>query len=451
MRIILLLIAVMLLIAGAEARYSPGLEIASGENITFDGGYIHDLGNASEDQDAVTFSQSSEKTQASMAADVVISDILGVTTAIRGWEVVAYGINSSDVINSALAEYDSIYIKDNLTFSGYVDIPRSGISISGDKSKTITASEIMPSMFLIDPAGKEKNFTEIEFRGLRLNCNDKAEDGIRITGNSSNYTSAYIYANDLIILNSTVAGIRLNSTSLSVFNDIFSYGNDYGILLEESCVNVRITDSISMIDTIGYRIGDEYPAYHAMCEGISIEGCHIIGSEEGVWIKHAHSVHIVDCMIDQCSHAAILSNGDIHKLDIGDCYLSNNLATGYVGTIEISGDAHEVIIHDSHVGYSSYYGIAVFNDGSGGTRGIFSIHDLVFYPSARVIASGGDILYSESNNVIISGNHFVTNSGGANNLGLITVSNAVVQGNIFNGAIYTSAVSNPIIRDNIGQ
>lgn len=40
MKIILLLITVMLLMVGADARYSPGLEIAEGENITLDGGYI---------------------------------------------------------------------------------------------------------------------------------------------------------------------------------------------------------------------------------------------------------------------------------------------------------------------------------------------------------------------------------------------------------------------------
>lgn len=40
MRIILLLIAVMLLMTGADARYSPGLEIAEGENITLDEGYL---------------------------------------------------------------------------------------------------------------------------------------------------------------------------------------------------------------------------------------------------------------------------------------------------------------------------------------------------------------------------------------------------------------------------
>jgi len=42
MRIILLLIAVMLLMTGADARYSPGLEIAEGENITLAGGWIND-------------------------------------------------------------------------------------------------------------------------------------------------------------------------------------------------------------------------------------------------------------------------------------------------------------------------------------------------------------------------------------------------------------------------
>lgn len=42
MRIILLLMAVMLM-AGAEARYSPGLEIAEGENITLDGGFIYNF------------------------------------------------------------------------------------------------------------------------------------------------------------------------------------------------------------------------------------------------------------------------------------------------------------------------------------------------------------------------------------------------------------------------
>lgn len=40
MKIILLLMAVMLLMTGADARYSPGLEIAEGENITLDGGEI---------------------------------------------------------------------------------------------------------------------------------------------------------------------------------------------------------------------------------------------------------------------------------------------------------------------------------------------------------------------------------------------------------------------------
>lgn len=40
MKIILLLITVMLLMVGAEARYSPGLEIAENENITLDGGQI---------------------------------------------------------------------------------------------------------------------------------------------------------------------------------------------------------------------------------------------------------------------------------------------------------------------------------------------------------------------------------------------------------------------------
>jgi hypothetical protein len=41
MKIILLMIAVMLLMTGADARYSPGLEIAEGENITLDGGFIN--------------------------------------------------------------------------------------------------------------------------------------------------------------------------------------------------------------------------------------------------------------------------------------------------------------------------------------------------------------------------------------------------------------------------
>lgn len=43
MRIILLLMAVMLLMTGADARYSPGLEIAEGENITLDEGLIKNL------------------------------------------------------------------------------------------------------------------------------------------------------------------------------------------------------------------------------------------------------------------------------------------------------------------------------------------------------------------------------------------------------------------------
>lgn len=44
MRISLILIALaVLLIAGAEARYSPGLEIAENENITLDGGFIYNL------------------------------------------------------------------------------------------------------------------------------------------------------------------------------------------------------------------------------------------------------------------------------------------------------------------------------------------------------------------------------------------------------------------------
>jgi len=40
MRFILLLMAVMLLMAGAEARYSPGLEITQSENLTLQGGYL---------------------------------------------------------------------------------------------------------------------------------------------------------------------------------------------------------------------------------------------------------------------------------------------------------------------------------------------------------------------------------------------------------------------------
>ena len=40
MRSSLIVILALLLIAGADARYSPGLEIAEGENITLDGGYL---------------------------------------------------------------------------------------------------------------------------------------------------------------------------------------------------------------------------------------------------------------------------------------------------------------------------------------------------------------------------------------------------------------------------
>lgn len=43
MRIILLLMAVMLLMTGADARYSPGLEIAEGENITLHDGSVTNL------------------------------------------------------------------------------------------------------------------------------------------------------------------------------------------------------------------------------------------------------------------------------------------------------------------------------------------------------------------------------------------------------------------------
>lgn len=141
MRIILLLIAVMLLMTGAEARYSPGLEIATGENITFDGGRIispADISMASDGNITLDGGRLIDPAEISMASGgnitldggylsgagnlahgvIVIKDNeTGITQAFKNGELIGNGTDDFTICQIGLDALDQV--NKTIDFYGY--------------------------------------------------------------------------------------------------------------------------------------------------------------------------------------------------------------------------------------------------------------------------------------------------------------------------------------------
>lgn len=168
MRIILLMLAFMLLIAGAEARYSPGLEIAEGENITLNGGEI--LGDYLP------------------AGGVVVVSVDGVVSAVdHTGHLIRSGVagtDDTDVLQAGLNALNDTYFSFDTFGIFYTDIPLripGRIHWSGHNSEIFadtSNSTVRDSFIRDDDATELKEYNKtIVIRDLILDGIDKSGDG----------------------------------------------------------------------------------------------------------------------------------------------------------------------------------------------------------------------------------------------------------------------------------
>lgn len=223
MRIVLLLMAVMLLIAGADARYSPGLEIAEGENITLDGGYVIDA-----------------KLSGSSAF---------VTLGTEDWcDYKLDGSGDSTDIQAALNAYKNIYIIgssteydiDNTIDFGAGRYSITGIEYNGYKPTLKVDSATTFAIFSNDAA-------DIELSGVTIDADSKDINAVYFSG----ITNAKVF--DCIIKN------VLQSSSTT----------RYATWIE---LDPQYKNNTTFIEKCEF--------YNNVCGGISVCG----GSQGNVWI-----------------------------------------------------------------------------------------------------------------------------------------------------------------------
>lgn len=120
MRIILLLMAVMLLMTGADARYSPGLEIAAGKNITFDGGRLLDVAGIQMASGAnISIDGGNLNGVPSMKGSVVVikDNVTGITQAFKNGELIGNGTDDFTICQIGLDALDQV--NKTIDFYGY--------------------------------------------------------------------------------------------------------------------------------------------------------------------------------------------------------------------------------------------------------------------------------------------------------------------------------------------
>lgn len=165
MKLLILAIALALLLMGAEAKYSPALEIASGGNIALSGGgKVTGMANGTNPQDAVTVSQMGQIGIYSIGYSSRSRHVLASTSTDA-----AAAINAQFTAGEHYISFEPGY---NYTLSSYVAYPSSGGVIDGIipcLSQYVTG--YTPTQFLVTGTGSSAftmNYPGCGFRNARI-------------------------------------------------------------------------------------------------------------------------------------------------------------------------------------------------------------------------------------------------------------------------------------------
>jgi hypothetical protein len=323
----------------------------------------------------------------------------------------SYVFNSS---SSALALLGggSILIMDDLTVNSPCNASVSNLWVTIADGKTVTAGSAMSSVFVIDPVGNGASITFSGISGGKINCANKAKNGILVTGHYLDNYSAWLQFVDNDIWFATEAAMSLNSSNLLLIDNLFTYQCGDGIDLEEGCVNV-IIDNPLIFNSVhtGIYVCTTYPQPHHPCEGVIIKTPIIIGGETALCSFGCFSLTVIGNMFDQQTHNAVILDGYNNQVWIAaggyispiGCITTDDGACG----IYINGNASFISISEQRISDCGYYGIRTFVDNTGESITSIQISGCTFAANNRLNAGGGDIFTGNDNSDIIITNNIL--------------------------------------------
>lgn len=454
MRKLLLILALALFIVCGSGLKTSQIDWMNGSI----GSQIHGVTNGTSDQDAATFSQTSEMEKGTSNFDTYVYSVLGLTMAVgNDWTIIHLpDADSAHVLNAATALGGDIFIANSMSIGTMIDVPLSETHIVMGKGVVLTATSSIDSVFMVDPVTHSHDIANIEISGGLIDCNNNATQGIRFTGHYtpdySGYASSSILLENIWIQNAIGPSYRFNATSYLMIRDCNSYDSGMGIQFDEACVNDQIDNFMSMFDTIGVQIGGDYPAPHTRCEGISIYNTDLIANQCGLNIRNVLYCVADKMMIDQSYENAVKINGTNEQVIISNSYLQNLNAVGYLSSVEVTQTASDIIIEGCQIGNSPYYGVSIFYDGvAAHDFNRMSVTSCNFYPSATNISTGGDIYSHGVKNLLISGNQLRTSSASSFNIASDETDGLIVTDNFYAGHLYNNSVTHSTWEHNIHQ
>jgi hypothetical protein len=391
-------------VLAAQTKIDPSrldLSVASGF-----GGKLHNVTNGTAAQDATTYSQS---VQASINSSrgIYISKYFSITTAMKDdWSIIAVGIDSDDVIQSALDVGGNIYILDSLSIGEPLEIVNSGTHVYISEEVTLTASSDIVGVFLIDPDSEGHDINDIIIEGGHIACDNHADSAINVSGHYMDDSTGWVQIRDVFAQDAKVAAFCFNSTSLSSIKGCGSIDSAIGLYFMEGVINFVVDDFGSQTDVIGIQIGDKASATHARCEGIRISDSRAIGNDYNIKILALFGGYIDNCIFDFASHANALIVGNSANIHITASYFGNDAISEtdvYGSCISIGDTLSGFDISHSDIINGYYYGVSIWSDSVGSTKNI-TIADNFMFGNGRKLTDGGDIQNYNGVNVNIHNN-----------------------------------------------
>jgi len=397
MKTLFLILVVLFIGISSSADYGP-ITMRENANITLDDGHILDANltgvmNPSTDSDVYVFT--------------ALWDSVTVAQWANG-TLISLGTNDSAVLNGVfdIIEGGRIIIKDDLSIDAPITIHDSYIVLELLPTVTITASDSIAQMILIDPPSEGVAMYDINIKGGCLDADEKAAIGINILGHYNDTKLTWGKINDIKIRDCTDAALKLNSTTFLRINDLTTIGNVNGIEFMEGCINTHINSWQSFQDDYGCVIGGTYPAPHQRCEGTSFVDPIVLGSTYcDIYIYEALQTTINDGILDYSTGNSIYLNGNVDWTFISNTYISPMNSSDSIlygrGIIQ-RGAATSLFCDNCNLVGAYYYAVDLINANS------VSFTNCRFSENGRMGTDGGDIINSGADYVTLIGNKFLT-------------------------------------------
>lgn len=335
--LISIILIALLVVVGAEAKYSPGLEIASGSDITLaDGGKItgSDVGTAS--NDLLTISQGWNKLNKS---DPLLYQLPFVTVGFTAACNYVCDADHDEVqINQAIADHGNVYLMPGVyNIEDTIDITDNTWLVGGPSSVLNSTSLSEAIRVDFDVNNRTQSF---HLNGFHLHdiTDTSSSIGINIIntveGSSSSIDGIYVHGFDKQIAfsgqgpwpyNSSTAIHNIHNCVIGQYTEI---GRSYGVYIERAiCVNIdscRIT-GYEVAGIYGERLDSSHITNNAIisiantCGGLTPDyGIRIISSDAD---QLAVDLHIEGNAIENTYASAIVIGGTMPLFDV---FIRNN-------------------------------------------------------------------------------------------------------------------------------